>query len=169
MYGQNFKKFPQDVWTAAGISPKSLNLFGSSIRPQKTQNLFGQDHQFPIFVLTSLKNGSQQWANVRWETALPGMRTEEVFSWETRTWKAYILYLKCGIPGRPNSIYETRNCLHVTTGHDKFRGQISYSARPLAQLQVHRSPIIVPILMLCDQCQASLLSRPHKKPYNLPE
>jgi hypothetical protein len=61
MYGQNFKKkFPQSVRTAAGINPKSLNLFGLSIRPQKTQNLFGRGHQFPIFVLTGLKNGSQQ-------------------------------------------------------------------------------------------------------------
>ena len=35
MYGQNFKKFPRNVQTAAGIGLKSQNVFGLPIRPPK--------------------------------------------------------------------------------------------------------------------------------------
>ena len=44
-YRQNFKNFLKNVQTAAGIGPKSQNLFGWTIRPPKNPNLFGQGHQ----------------------------------------------------------------------------------------------------------------------------
>jgi hypothetical protein len=45
MYRQIFKNFPEYVWIAAGIHPKSQNLFRLCIRPQKTPHLFGLANQ----------------------------------------------------------------------------------------------------------------------------
>src|SRR5271168_1946336 len=41
MYGQNFKNFPQNVRTGAGIGPKSQNLFGLSSDGQGFQQPHG--------------------------------------------------------------------------------------------------------------------------------
>jgi len=50
IYRQIFKNFPKYVWIAAGIHPKSQNLFGLRVRPQKTPILFGLALKGPILL-----------------------------------------------------------------------------------------------------------------------
>jgi hypothetical protein len=63
MYGQHFKNFLKIIWTAAGMGPKSQNLFRLTIRPPKNSFFWtGQsgpkNNQFHPDWPSGLENGS---------------------------------------------------------------------------------------------------------------